>query len=260
MTKVSIPEIKMSRDYSRFEFFQSNRPAENWVKVARSIENKDLTRFVPIITVAINKRLFIVDGQHRFMACKELGLPIYYVEGDSSELSESDISGLNVNQKNWTPVDFLNFYSTHGNEDYVRYSMALEEMKLFGIADLMRVWQYRAPAGTGHELSTTDTFRSGLLKFPEKAVYKCRKVHYVLSAVVESCHSDEVKNKSSLVAAISSLTLNDNFSHDHMADQIRKYKFLFTAQADQAHYADHLEYIYNYRKRNENKVSLRYAS
>lgn len=58
------------------KFFPANRPVRASRRLIKSIRAIDLTPYVPII---VTKDFYIIDGQHRFVACQELGLPIYYV-------------------------------------------------------------------------------------------------------------------------------------------------------------------------------------
>ena len=64
--------------YSRFSFLDNNRIVKrsHVDKLKKSIKEIDLTKCNPI-KVDVNLR--IIDGQHRYQACMELGLPIYYV-------------------------------------------------------------------------------------------------------------------------------------------------------------------------------------
>jgi hypothetical protein len=258
MQKYNIPTVHVSTDYSEFEFFPSNRPADKWVKIAQSIEKKDLTRFNPIITVIINGKKYIGDGQNRFVANKHLGLPIYHFIATQDEFEEKDISLLNVNQTNWSLNDFMSFYVSHGYPEYVKLSQLKIEMPLFSLHDFLKVWQSGGKKESNW--STSEGFKSGLYTISKEGLLKLRRVYSVLNTIYENCDGGELKNRGSLVSGISKITLSENFSYTHMVDQIRKYSHLFVAQGDAIHYADHLEYIYNYRKRNENKVSLKYAS
>jgi hypothetical protein len=257
MQKYNIPTLHVSIDYSEFEFFPSNRPADKWVKIAQSIEKKDLTRFNPIITVLINGKKYIGDGQNRFIALKHLGLPVYHFVATPGEFNEEDISLLNINQTNWSLQDFMSFYVNHGYPEYVKLNGLMSEMPLFSLGDFLKVWQ---SGSYGGQRSTSEGFRQGLYSINKDGLIKLRKVYSVLKSIYDNCPASELKNRGSLVNGISKIALNENFSYTHMVDQIRKYSHLFTAQGDGIHYADHLEYIYNYRKRNENKVSLKYAS
>ena len=71
-----------TRNYSKFSYMpKGNRDIwEAHVKqIARKITAVDLTLIAPVICHRKGKKYFIIDGQHRFEACKRLNKPIYYV-------------------------------------------------------------------------------------------------------------------------------------------------------------------------------------
>ena len=74
---------QQSTNYDEFRTLNANRNvSENHVKqIKAAIETVgNLTEVVPII---VNENKEIIDGQHRFEACKELGLPIFYTDRKS---------------------------------------------------------------------------------------------------------------------------------------------------------------------------------
>lgn len=111
-------EILSTTNYDQFIFLEKNR--EDGVrrshvdKLKESIQSCNMLSIRPI---DCNDRLEIIDGQHRCIAAKELGLPIYY--RINPEFGEHDIIKLNIN-KSWTPRDFLNYYVKSGNQEYIK--------------------------------------------------------------------------------------------------------------------------------------------
>lgn len=69
-------EIQKTTDYKLFKKLDGNRDVKKTNALVKSIREFDLTMYSPII-VSVDFR--IIDGQHRFAACRELGLPIYYI-------------------------------------------------------------------------------------------------------------------------------------------------------------------------------------
>jgi hypothetical protein len=70
----------------------------------------------PYNPIEVNEHNFILDGQHRFLAAKELGLPIYYIINWGGSLS--DTRKVNSTQKGWTLLDFARSYADSGREAY----------------------------------------------------------------------------------------------------------------------------------------------
>jgi hypothetical protein len=68
--------------------------------------------------------LKIVDGQHRFEACKSLNIPVSFVIDDNLSMSSilNDITLLNTASKEWDVSDFMRSEAKKGNENYILYS------------------------------------------------------------------------------------------------------------------------------------------
>ena len=184
------------------------------------------------------------------MACKHLKKPVFYVIGDN--VTDKDIALLNSSQKNWVLGDYMNFYVSHNVAPYVRLETVLKETGLKLAWVVGSIWQGGQKT---HENRAYSSFKDGGYTFPEEAVKKCRLVSSVLFVIENSVPKTELKNLGSLISAISSIISND-INASEMISKLKKYPFLFKAQADQVHYKELLETIYNYR--NREKVSFKY--
>jgi len=100
-------------DYSLFKQLDGNRNVNqaNLKRLKRSMEVELLQ--IPII---VNENLQIIDGQHRFHACKDLKKPIYYIIVKGYGLNE--VHKLNAISKKWSFDDYLDGYANMGYTDY----------------------------------------------------------------------------------------------------------------------------------------------
>lgn len=98
-------EIKQTTDYSLFKKLEGNRDVKKKNSLVKSIQEMDLTMYNPII---VSDKFKIVDGQHRFEACKELGKPIYFIV-IPSQIAEKAMIILNRNQSQWRSEQFFNY-------------------------------------------------------------------------------------------------------------------------------------------------------
>src|SRR6266404_6893044 len=117
--------IYETTNYSQFYFFDTNRPIQP-DKLISSIKNKNMLSTHPIIVTTINNKLYVVDGQNRLTAAKELKTPIYYVIDNS--LKESDIYICQL-QKNWSLENYLHYYRNKIT-DYELIALMIERSKL----------------------------------------------------------------------------------------------------------------------------------
>jgi len=251
-TKYDSNRIHCTNDYEKFSFYEANRVADHWPKIAHSIENRDLTPYNPIIC-ALGKsgQLYIIDGQNRYLACKELGRPIYFVVVTDGQ--ESDITCLNIYQKNWTIQDYLDFYTHKQKPEYLRVAKLLLDCPNLKLGYILRIWQ-----GSRSKESSSESFRNGTYSLSEAGMRKCKNVSRLLKATTDNVDEDQTTNRSSIVAAFSSLLVAEQFDVSHMASQLVKYGYLFRKQGSAEQYAHLLETIYNYKQRS--KISFRYAA
>lgn len=100
--------IQRTTDYSLFRSISSNREVDmkHVRHLASAIRSNNLLHLNPII---VNQDLQIIDGQHRLEAAEQLGLAIFYVIDDN--IAKADIALLNSNQKNWSVMDYVNYWT-----------------------------------------------------------------------------------------------------------------------------------------------------
>lgn len=118
--------LYQSHDYTKFETLEFNRGIQQGhvSRLMLSMKRFGLLTF-PIMTetdcVDGTKRIYIVDGQHRFRAMKLLGLPIWYTMVTISNLEElvKLIADLNNTSRTWSNQDFLKAWCSLKIADYL---------------------------------------------------------------------------------------------------------------------------------------------
>lgn len=96
--------IHRTNEYEMFRLLDGNREVSG--ANVKSIKKSILTHGYIEVPITVNDHLEIIDGQHRFQALKELGLPIPYLLFKGIGLKEC--STMNTNCKNWTTKDYIN--------------------------------------------------------------------------------------------------------------------------------------------------------
>ena len=113
-----LAQINVEYDYNKFKLLSTNRDVLDNKKMIKSISEHDITPYVPIL---VDKQFHILDGQHRFDACKKLGKPIYYIIYYGSESSEDIMVCLNSCLKVWRQEEWISYYYKKGIPVYVRF-------------------------------------------------------------------------------------------------------------------------------------------
>lgn len=117
-------EIKESIDYDWFKLHPCRRPISEYHLTAliEYMRSKSLLDCYPIIC---DRSGLIIDGQSRFLAAKELGLPVFYIE--SSSVSLPMIVRASCSSRAWTPTDYLKHYCVVGNQSYLDLAKYLKK-------------------------------------------------------------------------------------------------------------------------------------
>ena len=109
-----------TKNHARFSFMgRGNRVVDsNHVKkIETKIKTIDLTSMCPILCYrGKNGKLLILDGQHRFQACKNLGLPVHYHVIKKNKKLADLIFQLNSGNKKHNLEDKLKIQKDFGNK------------------------------------------------------------------------------------------------------------------------------------------------
>jgi hypothetical protein len=109
----------------------------SWRKANRDIKEAKVTELMPkidksgqLIPAMVDVNMRIIDGQHRFEACRRLKKPFkYFIE--TARISMEQVSEINSINTKWTPLDHAKSYATQGKEDYKQYMQFEKEFSDF---------------------------------------------------------------------------------------------------------------------------------
>lgn len=128
-----IMAINITTDYQMFQILEHNR-AVNPAHVAKIMQSMKEEHLVS--PICVNQDMEIIDGQHRYEASKNLGLPVYYYICEN--YGHEQVQRLNTNQNNWGIKDFHEHFVSLGKEEYVHldnfmaaYALPLNVARLF---------------------------------------------------------------------------------------------------------------------------------
>lgn len=111
-----MPEIQHTSDHQNFQLISCNRDISE-KHVSRLSSDPDFAKNIEYHPIIVNEKMQIIDGQHRYLACRKLGIPIPFIIQEGACLK--DIMRVNVNQKRWDSHDFLGFYAKQSKQDYL---------------------------------------------------------------------------------------------------------------------------------------------
>ena len=132
--------IQSSNDYSKFKMCLVNRTKviQTHVDFLTEVINKcDKTHLNPI---TVDSNLTIINGQHRFLACKKLNKPIYYMVDEAFQMEE--MPAMNTS-KQWGLVDYHWFWLNEKKEEYIKLQEFMDKFNM----PLEKTISLRAPRG-----------------------------------------------------------------------------------------------------------------
>lgn len=225
-------EIASTMDYSLFHYDPRNRPISNShvERLKESIQRKNRLDRNPIDVDDTGR---ILDGQHRYEAAKELGVPIYF---RITEMDMTDVPHENRAQRSWKPDDFVNYFAESGNQDYRtlrRFMNRNDHLSLSFCAEILGA-----------------SSRNGMLQAIRRGEFEVDDVDYaqMIADRIKDFYDlgYEFTNKKSFCRSIKRLSESDNYDHDRM---IRKaHKLGLNHQANTQDYLHQFERTYNHGK------------
>ena len=140
--------IMVTENYDMFKKIGGNRKINkaNYAKIVKSMKEEQL-----IIPIVVNEKYEIIDGQHRFTACKDLGKPVYFYMVRGYGLDQ--VKRANIASSNWKKENYLDMFVAEGNEIYKEFEEIKERYDL-NISNLLKIFaivQEKQNARVGYE-------------------------------------------------------------------------------------------------------------
>lgn len=120
-------QVKKTKDYDIFTLRSDNRERIDQAHVRRLIQSIKAKNLLELRPISVNGDMEVIDGQHRLMAAKALGVDIYYQVNE--RLKSEDIIVMNI-AKSWTFNDYLNYYVKNGYAEYIALNNFMREHNL----------------------------------------------------------------------------------------------------------------------------------
>ena len=232
-------QIYKTFDYSLFKSIDGNR-TKNLLHINKLKKSMSVNYLFTIIIV--NEKYEIIDGQHRFDAIQQLGLPVYFIICEGYGLKEVHI--INQNSKTWNMDDFLNGYCDLGYADYLIYRKFKNDYNL-GHNEALVLLSDVSKGGKNA------CFFEGIFKV--KNIKDARKnidTILLVQPYYEGC------KRRSFIFAMISLFKNPKFDMNEFLGKLKQQPTALMDLPTTSAYVELIEEIYNYRRRD--KINLRY--
>lgn len=255
---IIVNNVYQSYDYAMFSRIHGNRAIKK-VHVKRLIQSFKVAYLLSPILV--NDKFQIIDGQHRFEAAKELGLPINYIVCQNYLLKEVQL--LNTNMEKWAKIQYLESFCDLGHPEYIKVKNFMSQFPelslsicliiltaLHGANKIVKDDSIKSQTNK-NGFMTKKTWEEGLLIIPN--------YH---QSVIEAEKLMQIKpfykgfKKPFFVRALIGIMRLEQYDHNQFLKKLSLNGIPLKDCASITQYRLLIEDIYNYKSRK--KVSLRY--
>lgn len=224
-----VSAVYKTNDYNLFTNISGNRVINvlHLKRLKTSMKERYLR--IPII---VNEKFGIIDGQHRFLNCMELGLPVFYIVNKGYQLAE--VQRLNSNSSNWGMNDYMDGYVDMGYVDYIKYK---EYREKFGFSHT----ETRGILSGTKSKESSIQFKSGEFKITHEEEFLS-----VARKIMEMKPYYKGYKRRSFVAAMLALFRNPRFNFDVFLKRLPHQKGKIEDFNTRKEYLTAIEDIYNY--------------
>lgn len=215
-------------------------------KLEKVIKKKGYCAGHPIL---VDKDGLIVDGQHRFLACKELGIEAPIAVVDDFDM----VATLNSTQLNWTLKDYVKFYAVKGLPDYI----ILEDIcKSKNITPTVAVTIISGKnyGKYNQNKNSENPVKEGTFVIPDKSDKGLAKLDRKIQAILDLISLLGLPKTDRLVLAITRLAQDKNFSFKVMEGKVEYQRARIYRCTTIQDYMTMLANIYN--NKNSKKVAV----
>jgi hypothetical protein len=125
-----------TNNYQKFKFIATNRiiKESHVQKLSNSMNTHGFLNSKPI---TVNSNYEIIDGQHRFMAAKRLGIDVIY-EIDNVDINECMVT-VNTTSNTWRLNEFIEHYAKKGLVDFIELNKFINNTD-YGVSNCISIF------------------------------------------------------------------------------------------------------------------------
>lgn len=237
--------VLVSTDYDMFKTLESNRSIKplHLKRLKASMQIKQL-----VIPIIINEQYKVIDGQHRLQACKDLGLPVYFIITPGADLN--DVHLANSVNMTWGVEDYLNSFCEMGLDDYLSYAKFRAKYK-FGHKETMLLLQGGLYKRSSADQTVHQDFYQGMFKVTDldyayELADKVYQIQPYYSGFLRRC----------FVYAMNAAHKNKQFDFEHFVKALQTQSRKLVDCVTTRQYLLLIEEIYNYKLGEKNRLRL----
>lgn len=238
--------VHQTKNYELFQFRDDNRLIRKQ-HVSKLTEKMLSKGWIKGSYVVINEKGEVIDGQHRILAARKANVPINYIIEKGSSFQE--IRGLNQDKKNWAFSDHIGGFVKDDNPNYIILDEFIKNFPDFRVTECLMFLTNSSNA------VNRDIFESGNFKVKNKEVAE-KWANYIIEL---KDYFPRGYNKSIFVRAVLQLlSKKKEFSFEEFLHKVKLRPSMIFLCGTVEQYIGMIEDVYNYRRRNNEKIGLRF--
>jgi len=254
-TKIN-SDVMKSSDYEKFSILEQNRVVndKHVNELVVSIQNSG--QLTPII---INEKFEIIDGQHRFDACKILKIPVMYLISYKTSINEVIL--MNNTQKSWKLHDYLRCFSDKKWDNHEIYQKVDKFMREHDLKLTTCIVLLSEGTGGGSSLGNALALQGQGLNSFKKGIYKignlarAQAIAKILSEI--KAFAPDLVGSDRFCRSYCKLSLEPKWDHNSAVYQIKKYRRKYDGASSKEEALQGLLTVYNYNQLKSKKISIR---
>lgn len=238
--------VKFTTNLDMFKLMKNNRPVNH--SRVKKIYQSMMENGLLVQPITVNKRMEIIDGQHRYHSSKLSGLGIYYIQVDNYD--EEQVILTNTNSQSWSRKDFLTYYVSKENRNYIKLRDFMKQFPHFSLTDSMFLLTNGSFTNTKKE-----DFNNGNFKISnyQKGVQ--------WGEFISSLQRFFPEGYSRTIFVRSMISVLRKYENEFNTEEfIKKSEIVphfFKICGNHGDYVRMIEDIYNFKRRNDNKIFIR---
>jgi len=210
----------------------------------KSMKESGFMQSQPII---VNEAMNIVDGHHRFVSAKELGIPLFYKVVPDADLYKYAKATSVV--KRWTSNDWAEYHADSGDDDFIKLRGLMIEFDL----RLTVAVPLAEGTSTRDRSSTVVKMRDKKMKVASwgDAFKRAKMLREVRSISAKTASYASYQN------AWVSVSRHEKYNHQHFMNKLRRYVSFIREEPTTSLYIEAILNVYNYRTKKDNKIGYK---
>lgn len=245
-----LTEVYYTKDYELFGFIKGNRKIDptNLNNIKESLSKQQILESAIIIGIDDvsndGKPYKIIEGQHRYTACFELGLPVSFIiredfDIEVMEKSLSIVELLNTASKTWDITNFMYSKSVLGVQPYVLYNKLFNKYPLLEHESILStINRYKGD----HKYVWYQQFKDGELFLTDNMYELADKDLSVIYSMIPSVMNS---GKRQYVKALSNVMCTPKLDIERLVSKVLKFGELPVAKKIEKCYEIIVKEVYN---------------